>query len=185
LAFHCGSELRGPKSARSPIRCANRARFGPVDAFQVFAFEHFNERHHEWVCSGAPVHDPISDQPIGLIDLSSLWKIAHPWSLELVAVALEAARHPRGWRRGRSRRRVGCRGGGRRPHVRLVRYEPDGSVVVAGFGEGDRGPFPIGSRLTDRVEALGGSVRVSSRPGEGTKIAVELPVELNLSPTAG
>jgi glucose-6-phosphate-specific signal transduction histidine kinase len=71
------------------------------------------------------------------------------------------------------------------PHVRLVRYEPDGSVVVAGFGEGDRGPFPIGSRLTDRVEALGGSMRVSSRPGEGTKIAVELPVELNLSPTAG
>ena len=29
-------------------------------AFQVFAFEHFNERHHEWVCSGAPVHDPVS-----------------------------------------------------------------------------------------------------------------------------
>jgi PAS domain S-box-containing protein len=29
--------------------------------------------------------------------------------------------------------------------------------------------------LTDRVEALGGSIRVSSRPGEGTQIAVELP----------
>jgi len=39
--------------------------------------------------------------------------------------------------------------------------------------------------LTDRVEALGGSIRVSSRPGEGTKIAVELPVELKLSATAG
>jgi hypothetical protein len=32
--------------------------------------------------------------------------------------------------------------------------------------------------LTDRVEALGGSIRVSSRPGEGTQIAVELPLEL-------
>ena len=53
-------------------------------AFQVFAFEHFNERHHEWVCSGAPVHDPVSGQTVGLIDLSSLWKIAHPRSLELV-----------------------------------------------------------------------------------------------------
>ena len=56
-------------------------------AFQVFAFEHFNERHHQWVCSGAPVHDPVSGQTVGLIDLSSLWKIAHPRSLELVTTA--------------------------------------------------------------------------------------------------
>ncbi len=55
--------------------------------FQVFAFEHFNERHHEWICSGAPVHDPVSGQTIGLIDLSSLWKNAHPRTLELVATA--------------------------------------------------------------------------------------------------
>jgi signal transduction histidine kinase len=56
-------------------------------AFQVFAFEHFNERHHEWVCSGVPVHDPVSGQTVGLIDLSSLWKFAHPRSLELVTTA--------------------------------------------------------------------------------------------------
>ena len=56
-------------------------------AFQVFAFEHFNERHHQWVCSGAPVHDPVSGQTVGLIDLSTLWKIAHPRSLELVTTA--------------------------------------------------------------------------------------------------
>src|SRR3954454_13106068 len=56
-------------------------------AFQVFAFEHFNERHHQWICSGAPVHDPVSGQTVGLIDLSSLWKIAHPRSLELVTNA--------------------------------------------------------------------------------------------------
>jgi signal transduction histidine kinase len=56
-------------------------------AFQVFAFEHFNERHHQWICSGAPVHDPVSGETIGLIDLSSLWKIAHPRSLELVTTA--------------------------------------------------------------------------------------------------
>ena len=56
-------------------------------AFQVFAFEHFNERHHEWVCSGAPVHDPVSGTTVGLIDLSSLWKVAHPRSLELVTTA--------------------------------------------------------------------------------------------------
>jgi GAF domain-containing protein len=56
-------------------------------AFQVFASEHFNERHHQWICSGAPVHDPVSGKTIGLIDLSSLWKIAHPRSLELVTTA--------------------------------------------------------------------------------------------------
>jgi signal transduction histidine kinase len=37
-----------------------------------------------------------------------------------------------------------------------------------------RGSGLIG--LTDRVEALGGSIRVCSRPGNGTQIAVELPV---------
>jgi signal transduction histidine kinase len=52
-------------------------------AFQVFAFEHFNERHHEWVCSGAPVHDPVSGRVVALVDLSSLWKTGHPRSLEL------------------------------------------------------------------------------------------------------
>jgi signal transduction histidine kinase len=56
-------------------------------AFQVFAFEHFNERHHEWVCSGAPVHDPVSGRVVALVDLSSLWKTAHPRSLELVTTA--------------------------------------------------------------------------------------------------
>jgi hypothetical protein len=59
-------------------------------AFQVFAFEHFNERHHQWVCSGAPVHDPVSGRTVGLIDLSTLWKIAHPRSLELVTTAARA-----------------------------------------------------------------------------------------------
>ena len=41
-------------------------------AFQVFAFEHFNVRHHEWICSGAPVHDPVSGRVVGLIDLEPL-----------------------------------------------------------------------------------------------------------------
>jgi signal transduction histidine kinase len=33
--------------------------------------------------------------------------------------------------------------------------------------------------LTDRVEALGGSIRVQSRPGDGTRITAELPLELD------
>ena len=54
---------------------------------QVFASEHFNQSHHQWFCSGAPVHDPVSGRIVGLVDLSSLWKIAHPQSLQLVSAA--------------------------------------------------------------------------------------------------
>src|SRR4051812_3131192 len=54
---------------------------------QVFAFEHFSQHHREWVCSGAPIHDRVSGRLLGVIDLSSPWRIAHPRSLELVTSA--------------------------------------------------------------------------------------------------
>src|SRR6266511_362254 len=252
-------------------------------AFQVFAFEHFNERHHEWVCSGAPVHDPVSGRVVGLVDLSSLWKTAHPRSLELVTTAARTMEHRlfevRRDRDARLRRRYGDlmtrskdllvdrdgsvlagaepahskpldipEGGGddvlgdgsvavaaslgqgeayllRRvtarhaksapvevleraekhvreliteqaalrqvatlvaresspdqlfaavaeqvarvfdvPHVRLVRYEPEGSVVVAGFSEGDHEPFPIGSRWPLDSPGVIATVRQTGRP---------------------
>src|SRR4051812_49359285 len=54
---------------------------------QVFAFEHSSHHHREWVCSGAPIHDPVSGRLVGVIDLTSPWKIAHPRSLDLVTAA--------------------------------------------------------------------------------------------------
>jgi signal transduction histidine kinase/uncharacterized protein YoaH (UPF0181 family) len=253
-------------------------------AFQVFAFEHFNERHHQWICSGAPVHDPVSGQTIGLIDLSSLWKIAHPRSLELVTTTArridQRLVEVRRDQDARLRRRYGdlmtrsthvlvsrdgyvlagaepahskpldvpegggevvlgdgtvavaepvgqgeayllSRGTARRaksaapvegldraerqvrelvteqaalrqvatlvaresspdqlfaavtqqvarifdvPHVRLVRYEPDSSVVIAGFSEGDPEPFPIGSRWPLESPGVIATVRQTGRP---------------------
>ena len=65
----------------------------------------------------------------------------------------------------------------------------DGNVVLSigddGVGGADpsRGSGLVG--LTDRVEALGGSIRVDSRSGEGTQITAELPVELELRQLAG
>ena len=231
---------------------------------QVFAFEHFSRHHREWVCSGAPIHDPVSGRLVGSIDLSSPWRIAHPRSLELVTTAAttterclldsrrdqdarlrrrysdlmtrstdllvtrdgyllegDVPRHrtpldvprdggeivlddgstavaePLGRGEAYLVRRPGSRGATtarvksleraeRRarelaseqaalrqvtmlvaressperlfavateqvahlldvPHVRLVRYEPDGAVVVGGFSECDHGPFPTGS----------------------------------------
>jgi signal transduction histidine kinase len=58
----------------------------------------------------------------------------------------------------------------------------DGSLRLSirddGIGGADpaRGSGLVG--LADRVEALGGSIRVGSRPGDGTHITVELPLEL-------
>jgi signal transduction histidine kinase len=54
-----------------------------------------------------------------------------------------------------------------------------------GIGGADtaRGSGLVG--LTDRVEALGGSIRVDSRPGKGTQITAELPLELALPQPVG
>jgi PAS domain S-box-containing protein len=68
--------------------------------------------------------------------------------------------------------------------IDLSLAQRDGSLVLSvrddGVGGADvgRGSGLVG--LTDRVEALGGSIRVSSRPGEGTQITAELPLELNV-----
>jgi signal transduction histidine kinase len=61
----------------------------------------------------------------------------------------------------------------------------NGSLLLSirddGIGGADpaRGSGLVG--LTDRVQALGGSIRVSSRPGNGTHITTELPVELDMA----
>jgi signal transduction histidine kinase len=134
-------------------------------AFQVFAFEHFNERHHQWICSGAPVHDPVSGQTIGLIDLSSLWKIAHPRSLELVTTAArtieECLLEVRRDHDGRLRRRYGD----------LMTRSTDllanrDGYVLAGAGPPHSKPFDIPEDGGEVV--LGdGSVAVAAALGQG------------------
>jgi signal transduction histidine kinase len=54
------------------------------------------------------------------------------------------------------------------------------SIRDDGVGGADpaRGSGLVG--LTDRVEALGGSIHVQSRPGDGTQITAELPLELDM-----
>jgi signal transduction histidine kinase len=60
----------------------------------------------------------------------------------------------------------------------------DGSLLLSvrddGVGGADaaRGSGIVG--INDRVEALGGSLRVDSSPGEGTQIVAQLPLELEL-----
>jgi GAF domain len=56
-------------------------------AVQIFSAEHYNRRVHAWTCSGAPVHDPETGRILGVIDLSSGLRAAHPHSLALVTAA--------------------------------------------------------------------------------------------------
>ena len=60
----------------------------------------------------------------------------------------------------------------------------NGSLLLSIRDDGVGGADPAGGSgllgLTDRVEALGGSIQVESRPGDGTQITAELPLELEL-----
>jgi signal transduction histidine kinase len=63
---------------------------------------------------------------------------------------------------------------GRRNGALLLSIRDDG----VGGADPARGSGLVG--LADRVEALGGSIDVHSRAGDGTHISVELPVRLEL-----
>ncbi len=48
---------------------------------QVFSAEHFSPAVHEWVCYSAPITDPGSGRPLGVVDLSTTWDRANPLAL--------------------------------------------------------------------------------------------------------
>ncbi len=52
---------------------------------QIFSAEHFNRRLHGWTCSAAPIHDPESGAPLGVLDISGDFRTGHPHSLSLVS----------------------------------------------------------------------------------------------------
>lgn len=48
------------------------------DVSTVFAAEHYAPIVHSWVCWAAPVHDPVTGSPLGVLDLSTTWDRNHP-----------------------------------------------------------------------------------------------------------
>ena len=56
---------------------------------QIFSAEHYNRQVHGWTCSGAPVRDPESGEILGVLDLSSGIRAAHPNSLALVTAVAD------------------------------------------------------------------------------------------------
>jgi hypothetical protein len=58
---------------------------------QVFAAEHFQRVAQPWSCSAAPVHDPITGDLLGAIDITGGDQVAAPQILSLVGAAAAAA----------------------------------------------------------------------------------------------
>jgi hypothetical protein len=58
---------------------------------EVFSAEHYAAMVHGWCCFAAPLRDPATGMPLGVLDLSSTWDRAHPMALATVrALALAA-----------------------------------------------------------------------------------------------
>jgi signal transduction histidine kinase len=74
----------------------------------------------------------------------------------------------------------------RASNIEISLAEGDGVLVLSVQDDGIGGADPTkGSGLvglTDRVEALGGTIRVDSPDGRGTRVIAELPLELDASP---
>lgn len=60
-------------------------------AVQIFATEHFRHAVQAWTCAAAPIHDPVTGQVLGAIDVTGGDVVAHPHSLALVRAAARLA----------------------------------------------------------------------------------------------
>jgi hypothetical protein len=58
---------------------------------QVFSAEHYAAMVHGWCCFAAPLRDPLTGRPLGVLDLSSTWDRAHPMALAAVRALAMAA----------------------------------------------------------------------------------------------
>jgi GAF domain len=58
---------------------------------QIFATEHYRHTVQAWTCAAAPIHDPVSGQVLGAVDVTGGDVVAHPHSLALVRAAARAA----------------------------------------------------------------------------------------------
>ena len=60
-------------------------------ALQVFAREHYASNVAAWSCTAAPIHDPITGQVLGALDITGRDDVAAPAVLGLVRAAVAAA----------------------------------------------------------------------------------------------
>ncbi|MFF5229721.1 transcriptional regulator [Dactylosporangium sp. NPDC000521] len=58
---------------------------------QIFATEHYLPSVQAWTCSAAPIHDPVTGQVLGVVDITGGHGVANPLSLALVRSAARAS----------------------------------------------------------------------------------------------
>ena len=114
-----------------------------------FAIDHavqfFSADHDAWWCS-APVHDPLTGELLGVVDLSGPMRTASPHNLALVTAATEMAEHELRFRRTTEERPAAVA----RPSLRL-RVLGHGAPT-AEFGGG--APFELGYRHAEILALL-------------------------------
>lgn len=72
---------------------------------QIYGSEHFRREVQPWSCSAAPVHDPITGQLLGALDVTGGDHVATPQMLTLVKAAVAAAELELRWHRMREQSR--------------------------------------------------------------------------------
>ncbi len=69
---------------------------------QVYGSEHFHRRVQPWSCSAAPVHDPMTGELLGALDVTGGDHVASPQMFTLVRAAAAAAEAELRWQRLRA-----------------------------------------------------------------------------------
>jgi hypothetical protein len=60
-------------------------------AVQVHSAEHFNRLVQHWSCAAAPIHDPVTHEILGLVDITGGDDVASPQTLAMVRAAARMA----------------------------------------------------------------------------------------------
>jgi len=96
---------------------------------QVYGSEHFHRRVQPWSCSAAPVHDPMTGQLLGALDVTGGDHVASPHMLTLVRAAAAAAEAELRWQRLRA-------GPAKVSHPAVTDPEPTATLEVLGRDRG-------------------------------------------------
>jgi len=178
-----GLAVRAAEASLPPERADLRAQLSGVATGLVAAVEDLQEIsrgiHPAILSKGGlgPALEALAHRspiPVNL-DITTVARLAEPIEVAAYFVASEAlanaAKHSQASRIDLSL--------AQRERSLLLSVHDDG----VGGADPSRGSGLIG--LTDRVEAIGGSISVHSREGNGTQITAELPLEPELPQPAG
>ncbi len=80
MNFSVGSDWSEQAAGSNAIGTALASR----QPLQIFSYEHYCEGVHPWICSAAPIKDPLSQKTLGVIDLTGPSELAQPHSLMVV-----------------------------------------------------------------------------------------------------